>query len=221
MAVLLSHGLASQQPARDTVVIVDAPTELSAATEWGLLVLVALASVNAVVLLAFVWRVDGLTRRLINLARQVEDKSGPVLERAAAIADNLDGITRSVRGDVEHFTGSVHAVSDRLTQASEHMETRIDEFNALLEVVQSEAEEMFLDTASAVHGVRAGARALEHGSGTAPSAEAGERALSAGPEDGESSRTVRASRPHSGRKLPVEEVRQDGQAELSEARRGA
>ena len=183
---------AAWRQARDTVVMLDAPTELATATEWGLLVLIALASLNAVVLLVFVGRVSGLARRITGIARQVENRSGPVLERAAGIADNLDGITRSVRGDVEHLTGSVRALSDRLTQASEHMETRIDEFNALLGVVQSEAEEMFLDTASAVHGMRAGARALERGSRTGGATETEAAALPSGPVDGESAAKVRA-----------------------------
>jgi hypothetical protein len=40
------------------------------------------------------------------------------------------------------------------------MEERIEEFNALMEVVQTEAEDLFLDTASTVRGVRAGARSI-------------------------------------------------------------
>lgn len=187
------------QQAGDTVVMLDASTELATATEWGLLVLIALASLNAVVLLVFVGRVSGLARRITGIARQVESRTGPVLERAAGIAANLDGITRSVRGDVEHLTGSVRALSDRLTQASEHMETRIDEFNALLEVVQSEAEEMFLDTASAVHGMRAGARALERGSGTGHAAETEEPDQPSRPVEAEPSANDRAPQPDSGR----------------------
>ncbi len=51
------------------------------------------------------------------------------------------------------------------------MEERIDEFNALMEVVQGEAESTFLDTASAVRGVKAGARRLTGESeGETPSA---------------------------------------------------
>ncbi len=43
------------------------------------------------------------------------------------------------------------------------MEERIEEFNALMEVVQGEAEDIFLDTASTVRGVRAGARSIASG----------------------------------------------------------
>jgi hypothetical protein len=41
-------------------------------------------------------------------------------------------------------------------------EQRLNEFNALLAVVQDEAESMFVATASTVRGVRTGAAALHH-----------------------------------------------------------
>jgi len=54
----------------------------------------------------------------------------------------------------------VKSLTDRLQLASDRMEERIEEFNALMEVVQDEAEDIFIDTASTVRGVRAGARAM-------------------------------------------------------------
>jgi hypothetical protein len=43
------------------------------------------------------------------------------------------------------------------------MEERIEEFNALMQVVQDEAEGIFIDTASTVRGVREGARSIARG----------------------------------------------------------
>ncbi len=40
------------------------------------------------------------------------------------------------------------------------MEERIEEFNALMEVVQGEAEDIFIDTAATVRGVRESARSI-------------------------------------------------------------
>ena len=154
-------GVADQAPARDTVLVMVAPSGIANASEWALFALVLLGSVSAVALLVFLWRLDRHGRRLTGIARRMENRSRPVLERAAGVADNLDAITRSLRAEARHLTGSVRGLSDRLRQASAHMETRIDEFNALLEVVQAEAEETFVNTASAVRGVGAGARALE------------------------------------------------------------
>jgi hypothetical protein len=43
------------------------------------------------------------------------------------------------------------------------MEKRIQDFTALVEVLQTEAEDLALDTAAAVRGVRAGTRSLAGG----------------------------------------------------------
>jgi hypothetical protein len=53
----------------------------------------------------------------------------------------------------------------RLHQAVALSERRLNEFNALLEVVQQEAEQMFVSTASAVRGVRTTASAFAGASG--------------------------------------------------------
>jgi hypothetical protein len=79
------------------------------------------------------------------------------------VVDNVEFITRAIRTDVERLNASVRALSDRLQQASDRMEERIEEFNALLEVVQAEAESLFIDTASTVKGVSVGARSIGAG----------------------------------------------------------
>jgi methyl-accepting chemotaxis protein len=101
-----------------------------------------------------------LNRLLDEMKGVAKDNIGPVSDRAKIISDNLEFITQALRTDVERLNSSVRAVSERLNQASEHMEERIEDFNALMEVVQGEAEDIFLDTASTVRGVRAGARQI-------------------------------------------------------------
>ncbi len=94
------------------------------------------------------------------IGRELNRQAGPLLERSRTLAANLEYISAQVRSDVESLNGSVKALSDRLHQASDHMEARIEEFNALMEVVQGEAEGMFLDTAATMRGLRAGAQRL-------------------------------------------------------------
>lgn len=90
----------------------------------------------------------------------IRQNLGPVSDRARKISDNVEFITDSVRTDVRRLNESVQALSDRLQQASHHMEDRIEEFNALLEAVQDEAEDLFLDTAATAHGLREGVRTI-------------------------------------------------------------
>ncbi len=161
---ILATGALQSIPA-DTVAVVASRSALEAAADVSLVVLLLLAVIGTVGLLMFVRQMNRLARHVTKLTHQLERQVDPVLDRARSVARNVDFIAEAIRGDVERLTGSVHVLSDRLQQASDHMEERIDEFNALIEVVQSEAEGIFLDTASAVRGVRAGARALDPGQG--------------------------------------------------------
>jgi hypothetical protein len=106
-----------------------------------------------------------LTRSVTEVTKRLEKEGGPVMERARSVAENMDFITAAVRTDVQKVNKSVAQLNDRLNQASTRMEERIQDFSALVEMLQSEAEELALDTAAAVRGVRAGTKALAEGNG--------------------------------------------------------
>lgn len=135
-----------------------APTDaLSIATDVAVIVIAVALLVLLVLWASLVAKAHRVLSELRGSARQ---SLGPVSDRARAISDNLEFITQAVRGDVEKLNASVSALAERLNLASNRMEERIEEFNALMEVVQGEAEEIFIDTASTVRGVREGARAI-------------------------------------------------------------
>ncbi len=153
-------------------VYVQAPRDaLSMAADWALVVVGIATVCVAVGTLIVLFQ----TRRgLKKLGRAAEKKADPLIERSRSVAANLEFITATLRTDIEGLHRSVRALSDRLAQASDHMEDRIEEFNALLEVVQGEAEEVFLDTAATARGVRVGARELvRRGPSEAPLAPRG------------------------------------------------
>lgn len=133
---------------------------IAVAADVALVGLGAFALVAAFAVVFLLVQLRRLLSQLASLGRELDGKIDPVVEKSRTVAANLEFISASVRTDVEKVTSAVHQLSNRLEQASDHMETRIDEFNALMEVVQGEAESTFLDTASAVRGVRAGARRL-------------------------------------------------------------
>jgi len=135
-------------------------SQLSAAADVAVIVLSILAAGASIMMLGTMLQFRRLGSELTKLVREATTKVDPVVERSKVIAQNVEYISASVRSDVERVTGSVQSLSDRLQQASDRMEERIEEFNALMEVVQGEAEETFIDTASTVRGVRAGAREL-------------------------------------------------------------
>ena len=124
------------------------------------LAMIVVAAAVIVLALVTAWVLLRVNRTLADVRRSVHQNLGPVSDRARSISDNVEFITQALRTDVERLNASVRALSGRLQQASDHMEARIDDFNALMEVVQTEAEDIFLDTAATVRGVRKGARSI-------------------------------------------------------------
>lgn len=84
----------------------------------------------------------------------------PIVQHAAAVADNVDYVTTSLRADVQLLNQTVASANQRVNRVAALAEQRVNELNALLEVVQEEAEGLFIDTASTVHGLRVGADAF-------------------------------------------------------------
>ncbi len=148
MIRLLSISVLPLQAAAST-----APNALQLAAEVSTVVIAA----TSVILLVIVLLVIVQFKRLLgSLQRHV----GPVTDRARVAAENVEYVTALVRQDVQKVHTSVSGLSDRLGEASERMEERVEEFNALMDVVQDEAESVLLDTAALVRGVRAGAKSV-------------------------------------------------------------
>jgi uncharacterized protein YoxC len=142
-----------------------APLQNAVTTSDGLAMAADIATIVvgvAIVVLAFAGVVLArkTNRTLDGVRTAVGQNLGPVSDRARSISDNVEFISQALRTDVERLNASVRTLSERLHQASDRMEERIEDFNALMEVVQEEAEGMFIDTAATVRGVREGAAAI-------------------------------------------------------------
>lgn len=107
-------------------------------------------------------------RRLARTARasvggalqRLEAEARPVLEHARAIGSDARVISTTLRKDFDEFNQTITAANQRLNHAAEAAEERIARFNALLEVMQQEAEDLFIGTASTVRGIRTGTAEL-------------------------------------------------------------
>jgi hypothetical protein len=144
----------------DTVFVVAPPATRSVAADWAIVFLGAVAAVALVAALPLIIQLRKGVGGLRRASRELERKADPLLERGKAVGANLEFITTTLKHDVESLNGAIRSLSDRLTQASDRMEERINDFNALMEVVQGEAEGVFVETAATARGVRAGARHL-------------------------------------------------------------
>ena len=132
------------------------------------------AIVLAVVAILFMTVTIVILAQLKKLLGSLQSQVQPVTDRARVAAENVEYISAVVREDVQRVHASVASLSDRVKAASERMEERVEEFNALMDVVQDEAESVLLDTAAVVQGVRAGARIVGDGLAKPPRAEATE-----------------------------------------------
>jgi len=148
------------------------PFSFLAAAESVSSIILTIVVLGAVIaLFSVLIQLRSLTRSVAEVAGRLERDAGPVLESAKNVAENVDFITTAVRTDIQKLNASVTRLNDRLKEASERMEERIQDFTALVEVLQSEAEDLALDTAAVVRGVRAGSRSLSRGDEVLPGEE--------------------------------------------------
>jgi phage-related protein len=99
-------------------------------------------------------------RKAAPMLKQMLDKfydaAQPIIRHADAIADNVEYISTSVRVDIQQVSKTVAAANQSLMRTVEAAEDRVNQLNALLEVVQEEAESAFVTTASTIRGVKTG-----------------------------------------------------------------
>ena len=113
--------------------------------------------VLTVVLVPAAWNFRNSYKKVNDLIDRFYGDIGPLVRNANAIADNVNYITTAIRVDVQQFNQTVTLANERLTTAVKSAERRLLELDALMKVVQREAEDAFVSTASTLRGVRAGA----------------------------------------------------------------
>src|SRR5437588_6380794 len=112
--------------------------------------------VLAAALVPAAWNFRKSYKKVSEMLDKIYGDINPLMRHASAIADNVDYISTAIRVDVQQVSQTVAAVNQRLQQAVGAAEDRINQLNALLEVVQEEAESAFVTTASTIRGVRTG-----------------------------------------------------------------
>jgi uncharacterized protein YoxC len=109
-----------------------------------------------VALVPAAWNFRKSYKKISDMLDKIYGDINPLMRHASAIADNVDYISTAIRVDIQQVSQTVAAVNQRLQQAASAAEDRINQLNALLEVVQEEAESAFVTTASTIRGVQTG-----------------------------------------------------------------
>jgi uncharacterized protein YoxC len=116
--------------------------------------------VLTVVAVPVAWHFRKTYRKINHLLDRVYGDITPIMRHASAITDNINFVTTSIRTDVQKVNATIASANERVQQAVAMTEERLHEFNALLAVVQAEAEDVFITTASTIRGARSGAAAF-------------------------------------------------------------
>ena len=147
----------------DTIVAKTMPAQRS----WfdytsGTLQLIVLI-LAVVVLAALAIMLVSLKRGLDSLKTTLEKfyaDSKPIITQASQVATDAREVVAMLRTDVERISHAAEEVSEQLLDIAAVTERRMDDVNAVLDVVQGELEEMVLSTTAALRGVRLGGRAI-------------------------------------------------------------
>jgi uncharacterized protein YoxC len=112
--------------------------------------------VLAVALVPAAWNFRKSYAKVSNMLDRIYGDINPIMRHASTIADNVNYISTSVRVDMQQVSQTIAMANQKLVASVEAADDRIKELNALLAVVQEEAEGAFISTASTIRGVRTG-----------------------------------------------------------------
>jgi uncharacterized protein YoxC len=149
----------------------------------GVMTLTLLAM--AIALVPAAWNFRKTYKKTTALLERIEADVMPLTKHAHSIADYLDYITTAIRADVGMIQDTLKSANRAIQGAVGNTEKKINEFNALLDVVQGEAEGLFVSTAATVRGVKTGASHLVGGAGTEIASVESDRDDLETPEDDE------------------------------------
>lgn len=112
--------------------------------------------VLAVGLVPAAWNFRKSYKKISNMLDRIYGDINPLMRHASTIADNVNYISTSIRVDVQQVSQTIASANQKLVASVAAAEDRVKELNALLAVVQEEAEGAFVSTASTLRGVRTG-----------------------------------------------------------------
>ncbi len=146
-------------PASDTIIMKQVEPEVST-FEKIMTYASGLASIALLVLAVFLvpaaWNFRKSYAKVNDMMDRIYGDINPLMRHASTIADNVNYISTSVRVDIQQVSQTIAAANQKLVASVAAAEDRIKELNALLAVVQEEAEGAFVSTASTLRGVRTG-----------------------------------------------------------------
>ena len=160
--VLTGALLQAAAAIRDTIVTRTIPQrDLFDWTSGTLQIIVLILGIGLLVtLILLLLSLRSAVQKVNSSLEKLTAETGPLIKRATGIVDDAREVVAMVRTDVERITDAASRISEQLIDAAETTSQRIDDVNAVIDVLQTELESTAIGTVAAVRGVRVGARAL-------------------------------------------------------------
>ena len=98
--------------------------------------------------------------KLNESVERLSNETRPLIESANQVVGDARAVVVRVRRDIERVTSAAEEIGDRLYDAADTTAQRVDEVNAVLDVLQAELEDVAISAVSAIRGANMGARAF-------------------------------------------------------------
>ncbi|MGD2136488.1 MAG: hypothetical protein PVF27_10020 [Gemmatimonadales bacterium] len=132
----------------------DAVTALSTA------VIAAVAIGFGVTWLFWMREMRGLQQMVERMVNLLDQDARPAMQSVRTMAEDASKVVASVRSEVGAVLDTSHDVRDRLNGLVGRVEERLEDLDALVDVLHYEVEETALDVAAALRTTRRGASVL-------------------------------------------------------------
>jgi len=111
-------------------------------------------------LLFLLREIRGLTRVIERVADTLERDAQPVLKAVRNVVEDATGVVDTIKSEAEGFTDTVRDVREGVNGLVVRVEERLQDLDALIDVLQYEVEETALDVAAAMRTTRRGTTVL-------------------------------------------------------------
>jgi hypothetical protein len=130
-------------------------------TTVGLWVMV-LFMLGAMVIVLIEYRsVRRLIREADAMIMDLRPRLAPLIDRAKHVTSDVEGMTDNLRRKVDDVLHTVEDLRRAIARGGEAAEERVRRFAAVMDVVQSEAEDLLLDATATARGLHETARAFQ------------------------------------------------------------
>lgn len=101
-----------------------------------------------------------LMRGMLNTIDDLRPRLAPLIDQLQRVTDDIAGLSGDARRRTDDMLHTIEDVQKAVKNAAKSAEARVRRFDAVLDVVQTETEDLLLDAAAAAHGVQEAARVL-------------------------------------------------------------